>query len=50
MSDMVTWRETDVPEQVFGRVGSIDLFIIGRIPGAAGWSWASKGCSATTVE
>jgi hypothetical protein len=32
MSGMVTWRETNVPDQVFGKVGVIDLFIIGRDP------------------
>jgi hypothetical protein len=50
MSDAVSWRETDVPEQVFGTVGIIDLFIIGRDPELAAWSWASKGSLATTAE
>lgn len=32
MSGMVTWRETNVPDQVFGKVGVIDLFINGQDP------------------
>lgn len=30
MTDVVTWRETDVPDQFFGRVGKADLFIVGK--------------------
>ena len=30
MSGLVAWRDSDVPEQVFGKMGSIDVFIIGR--------------------
>lgn len=30
MSGLVTWRDSDVPEQVFGKMGKIDVFIIGR--------------------
>jgi hypothetical protein len=30
--ELVTWRASDVPEQIFGRVGRIDVFIVGRDP------------------
>lgn len=26
----ITWRASDVPQQIFGRVGRVEVFIIGR--------------------
>lgn len=28
MGDVVSWRETQVTDQVFGRVGNADLFVV----------------------
>ncbi len=30
MAEVVRWSETDVPDQVFGFVGEVDLFIVGK--------------------
>ena len=30
MADTVRWRETEVPDQIFGFVGEADLFIVGK--------------------
>lgn len=30
MAGLVAWRDSGVPEQIFGRVGRIDVFIVGR--------------------
>lgn len=31
-SNQIAWRASDVPEQIFGRVGRIDVFVVGRDP------------------
>lgn len=43
MNDLVVWRDSDVPDQSFGKAGRIDMFVVGRDPDSSRFALGTRG-------